>query len=99
MKDGFIKVAAATPQLRVADPAYNCEKMRELVGAASGKGVQILVFPELAITNDHPFVGTKLSRPHRPPGVQTIGAYTHHSSQAVITATGKTRGSIDQYRS
>ena len=50
MKDGFIKVAAATPQLRVADPAYNCEKMRELVGAANGKGVQILVFPELAIT-------------------------------------------------
>ncbi len=50
MKDGFIKVAAATPQLRVADPAYNCEKMRELIGAANGKGVQILVFPELAIT-------------------------------------------------
>ena len=50
MKDGFIKVAAATPQLRVADPVYNCEKMRELVAAASGKGVQILVFPELAIT-------------------------------------------------
>ena len=50
MKDGFIKVAAATPQLRVADPVYNREQIRDLVALAEIKGVQVLVFPELAIT-------------------------------------------------
>ena len=50
MLDGFVKVAAATPALRVADPIYNVEKMKELIAEASEQGVKLLVFPELAIT-------------------------------------------------
>ena len=50
MKDGFIKVAAASPLLRVADPEYNVEKMLELFSLAHSFGVKILVFPELSIT-------------------------------------------------
>lgn len=50
MKDGFIKVAAATPELRVADPQYNKEKIIKLIEEASQKQVQVLVFPELSIT-------------------------------------------------
>ena len=50
MKQGFIKVAAVTPKIRVADPAYNariiCERMEEACGA----GAKIIVFPELCIT-------------------------------------------------
>ncbi|MCI8632445.1 MAG: NAD(+) synthase [Lachnospiraceae bacterium] len=50
MKDGFVKVAAATPELVVADPKYNCEKMMEIVREAAQQEVQVLVLPELAVT-------------------------------------------------
>lgn len=50
MKDGFIKVAAAAPELRVADPKFNAEKIVECVEKAREEGVKLLAFPELAIT-------------------------------------------------
>lgn len=50
MRDGFVKVAAASPELRVADPVYNIEKMKQLVEEAKQQKVQLLVFPELAVT-------------------------------------------------
>ena len=31
MKDGFIRVAAATPDIHVADPQYNSEQIIELM--------------------------------------------------------------------
>ena len=50
MKDGFIKVAATAPELRVADPKFNAEKIVECVEKAREEGVKLLAFPELAIT-------------------------------------------------
>ncbi len=50
MKDGFIKVAALSPDLRVADVAYNTEKIIEAVKFAAADGVKVLCLPELAIT-------------------------------------------------
>ncbi|WP_408070347.1 NAD(+) synthase [Butyrivibrio sp. JL13D10] len=50
MKDGFIKVAAATPKIRVADPLYNADRIIEQMKEAEEKGVKILVFPELCVT-------------------------------------------------
>ena len=50
MKDGWIKVAAGTPQVRVADCAYNAEKTIDLVRQASGQGIKLLVLPELGLT-------------------------------------------------
>ena len=50
MKDGFIRVAAAAPELRVADPAFNAERIIESIGEARAKGVKVLCFPELALT-------------------------------------------------
>ena len=50
MKHGFVKVAAATPDIRVADVAYNTEKIREDIAEACGNGAKILVFPELCMT-------------------------------------------------
>ena len=50
MKDGFIKVAAATPSIRVADCKYNGEQMASMMRDASAKGTALLVFPELSIT-------------------------------------------------
>ena len=50
MKHGFVKAAAATPGIRVADTAYNQEKICECIQEAGKLGAKILVFPELCIT-------------------------------------------------
>ena len=50
MFDGFIKVAAATPKIRVADCEYNADACIALMNEAREKGVNILVFPELCVT-------------------------------------------------
>ncbi|MCR5601214.1 MAG: NAD(+) synthase [Ruminococcus sp.] len=50
MKDGFVKIACATPDVRVADCEYNAERIIELISEAHGKGVKIVCFPELSIT-------------------------------------------------
>lgn len=50
MKDGFIKVAAATPQIRVADCDYNAGQIIALMKEAAGLGVKVMVFPELCVT-------------------------------------------------
>ena len=50
MKDGFIKVAAASPPLRVADCAYNRQQILLFMEKAKDLGVNLLVLPELALT-------------------------------------------------
>lgn len=50
MNYGFVKVAAAVPYVQVADCFYNIEKIEGLMRQASEKGVQIMAFPELAVT-------------------------------------------------
>lgn len=50
MKQGFVKAAAATPDIRVADAAYNQEKICECIREAADGHAKILVFPELCIT-------------------------------------------------
>ena len=50
MKQGFIKAAAVTPKIRVADPAYNAEVICAGLEDACAKGAKIIVFPELCIT-------------------------------------------------
>lgn len=50
MKDGFIKVAAMTPEVRVADAKYNGSQIRDMITQAAEDGIQVLVFPELCIT-------------------------------------------------
>ena len=50
MHDGFIKVAAATPKIRLADPAYNATQIIALMKEAAGLGVKVMVFPELCLT-------------------------------------------------
>lgn len=50
MIDGFIKVAAATPKIRVADCEFNANSIIELIQEAKAKKVKILIFPELCVT-------------------------------------------------
>ncbi len=49
MHDGFLRVAAATPSIRVADPAHNAQKILEQIQAAPAD-TAVLVFPELCLT-------------------------------------------------
>jgi len=50
MRDGFIKVAAITPQVRVADVEFNTENIMKAMDEADKAGVKVGVFPELSIT-------------------------------------------------
>jgi NAD+ synthase (glutamine-hydrolysing) len=50
-KYGFVKVAAAVPKVKVADCQYNTKSIEEQIILADGKGVSIIVFPELSITS------------------------------------------------
>ncbi|MDR0231267.1 MAG: NAD(+) synthase [Dysgonamonadaceae bacterium] len=47
---GFIRVAAAIPELKVADCSFNREKMERLIQKAIEQEVQIVCFPELSVT-------------------------------------------------
>ena len=47
---GFIRVAAASPRLKVADCDYNLSEIKSIIEAAADQGVQIICFPELCIT-------------------------------------------------
>ncbi len=50
MKDGFVRVAAGTPKVRVADCAYNTENIIALMREAEEKRVKVLALPELCVT-------------------------------------------------
>ncbi|MBQ9357206.1 MAG: NAD(+) synthase [Prevotella sp.] len=50
MKYGLVKVAAAIPGVRVADVEYNILQIENIIAQAEGKGVEIIVFPELSLT-------------------------------------------------
>lgn len=50
MKHGFVKVAAVTPKIVVADTAYNADIICDGIAEASAAGAKIIVLPELCIT-------------------------------------------------
>ncbi|MBO5153880.1 MAG: NAD(+) synthase [Eubacterium sp.] len=50
MQQGFIKVAAVTPDIRVADPLYNRESVLKKVKEAAENGAVVIVCPELCLT-------------------------------------------------
>ena len=50
MKDGFLKAAALSPALRVADCAYNTRQILTELRAAAARGVKLAVFPEFCLT-------------------------------------------------
>ena len=50
MTDGFIKIASATCDIKVADTRHNANKIIEIINEAADRGVKIICFPELCIT-------------------------------------------------
>ena len=50
MQNGFIKIAAAIPAVKVADCNYNVQQIENFMATAEGQGIEILCLPELAVT-------------------------------------------------
>ena len=50
MRDGFVKVAAGTPNIRVADCTQNAGQIIALMKEEAAQGVKVLALPELCIT-------------------------------------------------
>ena len=50
MEYGLIKVAAAVPAIKVAEVTYNVQQIESLIAQAEGRGVEVIVFPELCLT-------------------------------------------------
>lgn len=50
MKDGFIKVSAGTPQVKVANCEYNAGEIIRMIREMEAHGSKVMVFPELCIT-------------------------------------------------
>ena len=50
MKNGFVKVAAASPVIRVADADYNADRIIDCIREAGEQGAKLLVFPALTLT-------------------------------------------------
>lgn len=50
MNYGYVKVASAVPRVKVADCRFNAGQIEKEIIIADGKGVQIIVFPELSLT-------------------------------------------------
>ena len=50
MKDGFIKVACASPDVHVADCDYNATQIIDKIKEAYSNGAKLIAFPELSIT-------------------------------------------------
>ena len=88
MKDGFITVAAGTPQIRVADCRYNAEQIFTMMREAARQGVKILALPELCLTGytceDLFFQDTLLDGAEE--GLRTILEATKHLD--ILTALG-----------
>ncbi len=50
MDYGFVRVAAAVPELKVVGCSYNADRIIEMIGEAETAGAQMVVFPELSLT-------------------------------------------------
>ena len=50
MRQGFIKAAAVTPKIRVADTRYNAKEIGRGIEEAVRRGAKLIVFPELCLT-------------------------------------------------
>lgn len=47
---GYVRVAAAVPQMRVADCLFNAKEIKKQITEAVEEGVEVICFPELSLT-------------------------------------------------
>ena len=84
---GFLRVAAVSPELRVADVPFNTAAISAALEEAAGQGVQLALFPELCITGyscGDLFFQTQLHQAAQA-GLATLAAATaQHAMTAVV---------------
>lgn len=85
MKDGFIRAAAATPAVRVADCPYNTAELVRITRAAAAGGVKLLAFPELCITA-YTCSDLFFSRPLLAPAEAAMGDYLAATADCTLLA-------------
>lgn len=94
MEHGFIKVAAVTPKIRVADTVYNVGQICDRLDEAVGEGARIIVFPELCITgytcNDLFLQEILLEKARR--GLLDVAAHTEGKDALVFVGLPLGRG-------
>lgn len=86
MKDGYIKVAAASPEIRVADCIYNTASIKKAIDRAYKSNVALLVLPELCVTGytcDDLFTQRTLLESAQK-AVLDIAAYTKGKEMVVV---------------
>lgn len=78
MKHGFVKVAAATPDIRVADVEFNTEQICKLIDETAEKNAKVVVFPELCMTGYTcgDLFSQRLLLDHSKKGLKKIAAHT-----------------------
>jgi len=94
MLDGYIKTAAASPEIRVGDCAYNVIGIKQAIDEATGKGVQLLVLPELCVTGytcDDLFAQTALQE-QAESALFEIAEYTKNKNMVVIAGLPLAKG-------
>lgn len=50
MKNGFLKAASASPEIKLANPPSNAEEIIKIINKAHSSGIELLVFPEMCIS-------------------------------------------------
>ncbi len=86
---GFFRAAAAVPVIKVADTAYNVNKICELIGEACGKEVSLIVFPELCVTGYScgDLFGQELLLSRAEDGVRNIIEYSRGKDITIVIGT------------
>ncbi len=86
MRDGFVRVAAASPELKVADVAFNTAEIKKAIDNAVSRSVSLLALPELCVTaytcGDLFLQGALLDKAEA--AVLEIAAHTKGKSLAVV---------------
>lgn len=95
MKDGFLKAAAATPKIKVADPAYNAQAVCRALDDCFEKGAKLIVLPELCLsgfTCGDLFLQERLLEEVRD-GLRTVAAHTKGRDALVFVGLPFEKGS------
>lgn len=83
MRYGFVKVAAVTPKIKVADTKYNGQLIRTLMKDAQKEEAKVVVFPELCVTGascGDLFYQTKLLRAAKDELMQIVSASEYYDA-------------------
>ena len=86
MKDGFLRVAAATPKIRVSDCEFNAESISQIIKTAD-PDCALIVFPELCVTgytNGDLFLQSVLLDAAEEAGVNIIKTTKHFDGAVIV---------------